>query len=189
MWNLSENAKMYALGVVALVVMFFMALGAHAEVPTVGAMPGQEMAILCDTKAQIRSIVKAAQDNPGGTGMVEAYKALKALKDDAGEPTCTIMPVQGVEVTSVDDVGVFTNPDGGKYHGWLVGITGRAGQTGAFLHAESADAPVSKDPSSLHGDGGTTLRPPHAKAIKDLCDGRSASSFDQFTHTRLFYCS
>lgn len=165
----------YFVTALALAAMF----PAHAEVPTVGSHWGSDMTILCDTKDQIRTIVKAGQD--GRSGMLEAYNHLKDIKNDRGERTCTIMPIGQVMVTEVEDVGVFTNPDGQKYHGWMLSIVNGSGITGAALHAEDAEAVTT--PESMP-DGGTTLRP-----MRDLCSGRSASSLDGPGGIRLFYCS
>ena len=93
---------------------------AHAEPPKQGSYDMVTFpAIVCDTKENIQTIAKAGVDD--GKKMQAAFEALVAMKDEKGEPTCTIAPPAGPFAFGENEpLGVLHTQDDTLVDAWAV---------------------------------------------------------------------
>lgn len=162
---------------IALVLALMWASNARAA-PVVGQPFSTPNAILCDEKSQIEDLIAGSKE-ANGAGLIPRYLKWKATQDAAGEPTCNIQPLQNALVKSVEDIGETLSPSGEKLHGYVVEITGTDDVSGWVLFGVKEATPSSDK----------TPAPAKLTPSPDLCEGRSASSYDEDTHIRNFWCS
>jgi hypothetical protein len=107
--------------------------------------------LVCDTQAQIASVVDAAKAQPDG-GAKAKYDEFKSTMDAKGEPTCIIEHVIGAPVSESTDMGTFQFMPDHWFHGWAVHI-GDESANGWMLYLEPASGPASFDGPMLlpHG--------------------------------------
>lgn len=108
--------------------------GASAQPPQegwVGAV--SQPSILCDTSAQIQSIVDAFKLSPD-QGKAR-YAELFATLNNYNEPTCAVTIVPIAEATGSIDLGKL-QIDGTDVYGWIVHIRNSGGD-GFYLHLET----------------------------------------------------
>lgn len=120
--------------VTLLAAALLLAAPASAQPPPqgwVGAL--SEPSILCDTSAQVQSIVDAFQSgtDAGAARLLQFFQLMNAHH----EPTCAIVAVQGAETGAADALGQV-NIAGTDYFGWIVHVENRAGE-GYYLYLES----------------------------------------------------
>ena len=108
---------------------------ALADPQRVGQRVMAQSIIVCDTREQVKALYDAAK-NQGGKGFAVKYRELNELIDKAGEPTCTVQPINGSAVKSVEDVGKAVSASGRTVHGWLLEILGSNGASGWALYGE-----------------------------------------------------
>ncbi len=103
--------------------------------------------IVCDTQAQIVSIVDAAKAKPNG-GAQAKYDELKIIKDAKGEPACAIGRLGPVAVGESVDLGKVEFIAGKWAHGWAVHI-GTAQGEWWILYLDPTTAPINMDAPML----------------------------------------
>jgi hypothetical protein len=108
---------------------------ACAEPFKVGEPIVANKSIICDTKEQVMDIFSGSKVD-GGRGIQPIYHKYRDMSNDKGEPVCAIQAVAGPVVKSIQDLGETHGFDGDTVHGWLVEVTGQAGQTGWVLFGE-----------------------------------------------------
>ena len=110
------------------------ATAAMAQPPAegwVGAV--SERSILCDTSAQVQSIVDAFK--LGSDQGKARYAELFATLNEYNEPACAVTIVPIAEATESIDLGKLSI-DGTDVYGWIVHIRNDAGD-GFYLHLET----------------------------------------------------
>lgn len=70
----------------------------------------QASGLLCNTMAQLQSIVDASKTNPEAANVI--YRELVATPDEKGEPTCAFVDLDGVSATDAKTLGVLKTEDG-----------------------------------------------------------------------------
>jgi hypothetical protein len=111
-----------------------MATAANAQPPPEGWIGEvSKPSILCDTSAQVQSIVDAFKLSPdqGKARFAELFETL----NEYNEPTCAVTIVPIAEATGSIDLGKL-NIDGTDVYGWIVHIRNGAGD-GFYLHLET----------------------------------------------------
>jgi len=107
---------------------------ASAQPPPEGSIsPISQPSILCDTSAQVQSIVDAFELSPhqGAARFVQLFYTI----NERGEPTCAVTQVPAAVTAESIDLGKL---DVGGYdvYGWIVRIRNEAGE-GFYLYLES----------------------------------------------------
>jgi hypothetical protein len=97
----------------------------------VSALPGPS--IVCDTQAQLRSIVAAFE--LGAEAGEAKFVELFTLKNTRSEPTCAIMSIGAAMTVESTSLGML-DLAGGQVYGWIVHIANEVGD-GYYLHLES----------------------------------------------------
>ena len=107
---------------------------AGAQPPPEGSISQiSQPSILCDTSAQVQSIVDAFIRSPdqGAARFVQLF----AMKNERQEPTCAVTVVPAALTAESIDLGKL-DIDGQDVYGWIVHIRNDAGD-GFYLHLES----------------------------------------------------
>lgn len=112
----------------------FFAAPANAQPPPVGWLGGfPNPSILCDTSAQVQSILTAFEEGveAGQARFVELYERMNHLR----EPTCAITGVRmGLAIES-QTVG-WLEIGGKKFYGWIIHIENGGGNA-YYLYLET----------------------------------------------------
>src|SRR4051812_19195393 len=97
----------------------------------VGAL--SKPSILCDTSAQVQSIVDAFSRGPdaGMARFIELFRLMNANH----EPTCAIVTVSVAETGESQKLG-HVKIGGGDFYGWILHVENRVGD-GYYLYLES----------------------------------------------------
>ena len=122
--------KPQALAVVAVL----FAAPASGQPPADGSVSRiSRPSILCDTSAQVESIVEAFERSPdqGAAKFSELFTTL----NDRREPTCAVTVVPAAFTAESIDLGKL-KIGGEDVYGWIVHIRNNAGE-GFYLHLES----------------------------------------------------
>ena len=111
-----------------------LAAPANAQPPRqgwVGAL--SEPSILCDTSAQVQSIVDAfeAGTDAGKARLVQLFK----LMNSKHEPTCAVVAVKVAKAGGSKTLG-HVKIAGTDFYGWIVHVENRVGE-GYYLYLES----------------------------------------------------
>lgn len=110
------------------------AMPAAAQPPPVGWIgPLSHPSIVCDTSAQVESIVAAFGVSPGRG--IEKYSEFFALKNSRREPTCAVTAVPVALAAEYTDLGVVTI-GGQDLFGWILHIRNQVGE-GFYLYLET----------------------------------------------------
>jgi hypothetical protein len=107
---------------------------ASAQPPPEGSISQiSQPSILCDTSAQVQSIVNAFERGPdqGAAKFTELFKTM----NDRREPTCAVTVVPSALTAESIDLGKL-EIGGADLYGWIVHIRNNAGE-GFYLHLES----------------------------------------------------
>jgi hypothetical protein len=116
-----------------LAVAALVAAPAYAQPPAAGLIGFfLTPSILCDTSAQLRSIVTAFEHDAevGRARFVQLFQQL----NDKREPTCAVTAVQGVALDSTELGRV--NFGENELYGWMIHVENDAG-AGYFLYLET----------------------------------------------------
>jgi hypothetical protein len=108
---------------------------AYAEPFKVGEPIVATKSIICDTKEQILDIFSGSKVD-GGRGILPIYHKYRDMSNGKSEPAFAMQSVAGPVVKSIQDLGETNGYDGDTVHGWLVEVTGQAGQIGWVLFGE-----------------------------------------------------
>jgi len=107
---------------------------ANAQPPPEGWIGAvSQPSILCDTSAQVQSIVDAFK--LGADRGTERFAELFSTLNEYQEPTCAVTIVPIAEATGSTDLGKLTI-GGTEVYGWIVHIRNGAGD-GFYLHLET----------------------------------------------------
>jgi hypothetical protein len=118
----------------AMAVSLLLAVSAEAQPPPqgwIGAL--SKPSILCDTSAQVQSIVEAFAHgtDAGAARFFEFFRLMNAKH----EPTCAIVTVSVAETGESQTLG-HLRIGGGDFYGWILHVENRVGD-GYYLYLES----------------------------------------------------
>jgi hypothetical protein len=118
-----------------------LSIAAYAQPFQVGQPIMANKSIICDTKEQVLDIFSGSKVNEG-KGIEAIFLKYRDLKNDQGEPACSMQAIAGPIVKSIQDLGQTHGYSGNTVHGWLYEVIGQHGQTGWVLFGEETSVAI-----------------------------------------------